>query len=59
MLSNLLDIEIDIEKIRPGDNKVIIDDNSKIIELTGWQPQISVMDSLHDLIVYWKQILDI
>jgi GDP-4-dehydro-6-deoxy-D-mannose reductase len=63
MLSNLLDVqicvEIDKEKIRLGDNKIIIGDNSKITSLTGWQPKISIMDSLHDLIAYWKQILNI
>jgi len=63
MLANLLgvkiDIEIDKKKIRPGDNKIIIGDNSKITGLTGWQPQISIMESLQDLITYWKKIINI
>jgi GDP-4-dehydro-6-deoxy-D-mannose reductase len=63
MLSNLLDVQIDVEfdkdKIRPSDNKIIIGDNSKITKLTGWQPQMSITDSLRDLIVYWKEILNI
>ena len=63
MLSGLLavqtDIEVDKEKIRPGDNKIIIGDNSKLHSLTGWQPQLSMTDSLRDLIVYWKQKLNI
>jgi len=63
MLSNLLDVQVDVEvdkeKIRLGDNKIIIGDNFKIHNLTGWQPQISIMDSLRDLVVYWKQILNI
>jgi GDP-4-dehydro-6-deoxy-D-mannose reductase len=61
ILSNLLgiqiEIEIDKEKIRPNDNKIIIGDNTKIIEKTGWHPQISFEDSLRDIIIYWKQIL--
>jgi GDP-4-dehydro-6-deoxy-D-mannose reductase len=61
ILSNLLniqiEIEIDKEKIRPNDNKIIIGDNAKIIEKTGWHPQISFEDSLRDIIIYWKQIL--
>jgi len=59
LLSIKINIEIDKEKIRPGDNKVIIGDSSKIHSLTGWQPQISIMDSLRDLIVYWKQVMNI
>ena len=62
MLSNLLDVQIDVEideeKIRPGDNKVIIGDNSKIHNLTGWQPRMSITDSLSDLIIYWKETLE-
>jgi GDP-4-dehydro-6-deoxy-D-mannose reductase len=59
-LSNLLavkiNIEIDKNKIRPGDNKIIIGDNTKITELTGWKPQIPILDSLRDVIDYWKKL---
>jgi len=62
MLSNLLDVQIDVEidkeKIRPGDNRVIVGDNSKIQSLTGWRPQMSITDSLRDLITYWKETLE-
>jgi len=61
ILSNLLDVQIDVEvdkeKIRPSDNKIIIGDNFKIHNLTGWQPQFTITDSLCDLIAYWKKIL--
>jgi GDP-4-dehydro-6-deoxy-D-mannose reductase len=63
ILSKLLDvkieIEIDKEKIRPNDNKIIIGDNAKINKHTGWQPQISFEDSLRDIIIYWKRILEL
>ena len=57
LLSVHINIEVDKDKIRPGDNKVIIGDNSKITELTGWTPQISIYDSLSDIITYWKSEL--
>jgi len=61
MLLNLLNIraiiEIDKEKMRPNDNKIIIGDNEKIRNLTGWQPEIQLMDSLRDIIDFWRQIL--
>jgi GDP-4-dehydro-6-deoxy-D-mannose reductase len=61
MFSDLLDIqitvEIDKERIRPGDNNIIIGDNSKIKEQIGWQPEKPFIESLRDIITYWKQIL--
>jgi len=59
ILSDLLDVQIDIEidkdKIRPDDNKIIIGDNSKLIKLTGWKPLISINRSLNDIITYWER----
>jgi GDP-4-dehydro-6-deoxy-D-mannose reductase len=61
MLARLLRIsittKIDLSKIRPNDNKIIIGSNAKITEHTGWHPDISFMQSLQDLIFYWKSIL--
>ena len=61
LLNNLFKIKINIvidkDKIRLNDNKIIIGDNTKINALTGWKPEISIMDSLCDIIDYWKEIL--
>jgi GDP-4-dehydro-6-deoxy-D-mannose reductase len=46
--------EIDVTRIRPNDNKIIIGDNTKIKTHTGWCPKIALMQSLKDLIVYWE-----
>jgi GDP-4-dehydro-6-deoxy-D-mannose reductase len=60
-LAELLRVTIitktDITKIRPNDNKVIIGDNTKIKEHIGWQPEISFIQSLQDMVVYWKNTL--
>jgi GDP-4-dehydro-6-deoxy-D-mannose reductase len=62
MLAELLRItimtETDLAKIRPNDNKVIIGDNAKIKSHTGWQPKISFRQTLQDLIIYWKKLLE-
>jgi GDP-4-dehydro-6-deoxy-D-mannose reductase len=47
----------DSSKIRPNDNKVVIGDNTKIKKHIGWQPEITFVQSLQDLVVYWKNIL--
>jgi GDP-4-dehydro-6-deoxy-D-mannose reductase len=63
MFSDLLkiriNVEIDKEKIRPGDNKVIIGDNSKIKKQLGWQAEIPFIESLRDILTFWKQKLQI
>jgi GDP-4-dehydro-6-deoxy-D-mannose reductase len=63
MLAELLkvniEIEVDSDKIRPNDNRIIIGDNNKINIHTGWCPEIKLIESLQDLISYWKQKLDI
>jgi GDP-4-dehydro-6-deoxy-D-mannose reductase len=63
MFSNLLNIkisiEIDKERVRPGDNKIIIGDNNKIKEQIGWKPEITFIDSLREIIIFWKQVLNI
>jgi len=55
LLSININIEIDKRRIRPGDNKIIIGDNTKIAELTGWKPKISITESLRDVIEYWEK----
>ncbi|MCL2380194.1 MAG: GDP-mannose 4,6-dehydratase [Treponema sp.] len=51
-------IEVDKNKIRPNDNKIIIGDNSKIISQIDWHPQIPFEDSLRDVIAFWKKVLN-
>jgi len=63
VLSNLfqtqLIIEIDKEKVRPNDNKIIIGNNAKLIKQTGWYPQVTFERSLQDTITFWKKKLNI
>jgi GDP-4-dehydro-6-deoxy-D-mannose reductase len=61
MIGRLLKVTIQTkvvtEKIRPNDNKIIIGDNTKIFQAVGWQPTISLEDSLKDIISYWREEL--
>ncbi len=56
-----IDIEILTDKslIRPQDNKIIIGSYQKIKQQIGWEPTIKIHDSLHDIILYWKQNLNV
>ena len=47
--------EVDERLIRPNDNKVIIGSNEKIKRDIGWMPEISLRQSLDDVIHFWNQ----
>jgi GDP-4-dehydro-6-deoxy-D-mannose reductase len=47
-------IEMDPERLRPSDNPVIAGDRSRIAAETGWEPTISIQQTLDDLLEYWR-----
>jgi GDP-4-dehydro-6-deoxy-D-mannose reductase len=48
-------INQDIALMRPSDIPEIIGDHSKITKDTGWEPAISLDDTLLDSLEYWRQ----
>ena len=55
-LSNIeVKLEIDPERLRPSDLPVLIGDNSKLIEISGWKKEISMEKMLDDLLEYWRK----
>ncbi|MFA5262062.1 MAG: GDP-mannose 4,6-dehydratase [Candidatus Omnitrophota bacterium] len=46
---------VDPKLIRPSDNQAIIGSNKKIIKEIGWRPEITLKQSLKDLIEYWQE----
>ena len=66
MLSELIDIignileiqiytEVNQEFIRPGDNRIIIGDNSKLSTTLSWKQQYELQETLHDMIAEYGQ----
>jgi len=64
-LQNLVDVMSDYlgisvtcqtnpELVRPSDNQIIIGSNAKLSQDVGWQPAISIEQSLKDIVEYWK-----
>jgi GDP-4-dehydro-6-deoxy-D-mannose reductase len=47
-------VETDPERFRPSDNPVIAGDRSRISGETGWEPRISIEQTLEDLLRYWR-----
>ena len=43
-------------RMRPVDTPVLDGDNSKLKQVTGWEPEISLEKSLNDLLDYWRTV---
>lgn len=65
-IQNMLDIllsfsDIDItvqqdpDRMRPSDIEILLADNTKVRELTGWEPEIPLEKTLEDLLNYWRE----
>lgn len=59
--AEVLDIKVSTvtssDLIRPNDNSLILGDNTKLKNHTGWQPSFSLRDSINDIIGYWQEQL--
>ena len=47
-------VETDSALLRPSDTPVVIGDATKLRALTGWQPEISLAQSLGDVLADWR-----
>ena len=47
-------VEQDPSRLRPSDNPVVLGDPAKIIEDTGWRPEIPLDSTLADLLAWWR-----
>lgn len=47
-------VEIDPNKIRPVDVPIIEADITKLHDLTGWQPQIPLEQTIRETLDYWR-----
>lgn len=54
MSTRPISIEQDPSRLRPADVPVIVGDYSRFAAATGWGPQISMEQSLQDILDYWR-----
>lgn len=52
-----IETSVNPEFLRPNDMPVIIGDNKKIMEDTGWKPEFTIKQSLTDIFNYWVEQL--
>lgn len=57
MSSAKISVEVDPNKIRPVDVPIIEADISKIHDVTGWKPEISIEQTIRETLDYWRKNL--
>jgi len=50
-----IDIQQDLDRMRPSDVPIIYADNSKLRSQTGWEPTYKFEDSLMRVLTYWRE----
>lgn len=50
-----IEVEQDPARIRPSDVPIQVGDITKITEETGWQPKITLEQSLREVLDYWRE----
>ncbi len=59
MLLAMSEAEIEVvpdpARLRPSDVPVVVSDCNKFRQQTGWQPTISLRESLRDILDYWRE----
>lgn len=48
-------IELDPDRMRPSDSPIISADNKKLINDTGWKPELCIEKTIQDTLEYWRQ----
>jgi GDP-4-dehydro-6-deoxy-D-mannose reductase len=51
------DVEVVVEpdRLRPSDVPLLVGDNAKFVEQTGWRPEIPFDQTLSDILEYWRE----
>jgi GDP-4-dehydro-6-deoxy-D-mannose reductase len=52
-----IEVRQDPERMRPSDVPILLGDNSKFREATGWRPEIPFDQTLADIMEYWRDRL--
>jgi GDP-4-dehydro-6-deoxy-D-mannose reductase len=55
-LSAVKNIRVEREEslLRPSDEPIILGDNGKLRQQTGWQPEIPITQTIRDMFQYWR-----
>lgn len=51
------DVQVDPARLRPSDEPLLMGDNTKLREATGWEPRIDMPRIVGELLEYWRKRL--
>jgi GDP-4-dehydro-6-deoxy-D-mannose reductase len=54
MTKSKIEVKQDPARLRPSDVPVLLGDNSKFVQATGWRPVIPFERTLRDMLDYWR-----
>jgi GDP-4-dehydro-6-deoxy-D-mannose reductase len=50
-----IEVEVDPDRLRAADIPCLIGDHTRISDATGWQPEIPLVQTLGDLLQWWRE----
>ena len=57
LITNFAMSDTDDELVRPTDEQIIVGNPNKAKELLGWEPEISLHDTIFDTLEYWRTVI--
>jgi GDP-4-dehydro-6-deoxy-D-mannose reductase len=54
MASIKVEVRQDPARMRPSDVELLLGDNTRLREATGWEPTIPFEQTMKDLLDYWR-----
>jgi GDP-4-dehydro-6-deoxy-D-mannose reductase len=50
-----VEIKVDPARLRPSDEPLLMGDNRKLREATGWAPKLGMKEIVSELLAYWRE----
>ena len=47
-------VQVDPARLRPSDEPILMGDNTRLREATGWEPRIGMEQIVEELLEYWR-----
>jgi GDP-4-dehydro-6-deoxy-D-mannose reductase len=52
-----VDVQVDVDRLRPNDNPLVLGSPDRLMRATGWRPTIPMKQTLEDLLEYWRELV--